>query len=35
MDTGHPVTGALIGARFGFAMVWVTVVAVVGGCRNS
>ena len=30
MDIGDLVTDALIGARFGFAMVWVTVVAVVG-----
>jgi manganese transport protein len=30
MDIGDLVTDALIGARFGFALVWVTVVAVVG-----
>lgn len=30
MDIGDLVTDALIGARFGFAMVWVTVVAVIG-----
>ncbi len=28
MDIGDLVTDALIGARFGLAMVWVTVVAV-------
>ncbi len=30
MDIGDLVTDALIGARFGLAMVWVTVVAVIG-----
>ena len=30
MDIGDLVTDALIGARFGFAMVWVTVLAVIG-----
>ena len=30
MDIGDLVTDALIGARFGLGMVWVTVVAVIG-----
>lgn len=30
MDIGDLVTDALIGARFGLSLVWVTVIAVVG-----